>query len=40
MAAASNREPATVPSDREDREIEKAIDLYEEFLAEYPGGNI
>jgi len=27
-------------SEREDREIEKAIDLYKEFLAEYPGGNI
>lgn len=27
-------------SDREDREIEKAISLYNEFLGEYPGGNI
>ena len=27
-------------SDREDREIEKAISIYNEFLEEYPGGNI
>ena len=27
-------------SEREDREIEQAKRLYEEFLAEYPGGNI
>jgi hypothetical protein len=27
-------------TEKEDREIEKAISLYNEFLAEYPGGNI
>jgi hypothetical protein len=27
-------------SDREDREIDKAISIYNEFLAEYLGGNI
>ena len=27
-------------TDRERREIEKAKNLYEEFLKEYPGGNI
>jgi hypothetical protein len=27
-------------TDREDRQIEKAISLYNEFLEEYPGGSI
>jgi hypothetical protein len=27
-------------TDKEDREIEKAQDLYAEFLSEFPGGNI
>jgi len=27
-------------TEREDREIEKAVSLYNEFLAEYPGGEI
>ena len=27
-------------SDKEDRQIEKAISFHNEFLAEYPGGNI
>ena len=27
-------------TEKEDREIRKAVDLYNEFLQEYPGGNI
>jgi|SRR5580704_4937965 hypothetical protein len=27
-------------TEKEDREIQKAVDLYNEFLQEYPGGNV